>query len=506
MRTTGWLLRSSTIVLIACLTSTGCEETTTRFVEVEVPGPAGPAGPPGPPGPQGPPAPPPSEEPPPTPSEPPEGLADSLNALGFSTADTPRISNEGVALPARYSPFGRRIHVTHKPDGATVMGSPLEMALLGFSLEGQNSFLTTLNDLPFRAQGTSPSRAPQLLARRDVAQAPWARENANASDDLPPITRRDAASGDTDGDGLDELALVRIENGQLVIEISPLQTGAAATFQGTLPVPLSAAPAADVRIASGDLDDDGRAELVIAVSGSRVAGQRTGTRVLVLDDRQSGFALLRDLSFESTLQRVNVHVVLETGNIDYDVHEELVVVVNEIDTTGEVPAQAATRLFVFDDAARDFAQLVADTPTVVTTGSTQVAEAADVAIGDFDDDDINEVVAGGITGMVGGSGCGNEQGPVRYVAAMYEFDGRTREQERDERQQELRPGLPELRRRERPDDAIHVRECGGLRRRFRPRPAAEPVRVLGLPGTQRRLGTSLAGGAPRTGPVCAEHG
>jgi hypothetical protein len=82
-------------------------------------------------------------------------------------------------------------------------------------------------------------------------------------------------------------------------------------------------------------------------------------------------------------------------------------------------------MFVLDDSRSAYAQLLADTPTVVTSSASFMAQAADIAIGDFDNDDLNEIVAGGIAGMTGGAAVCNLDGSMRYVAVLYEFDGRS---------------------------------------------------------------------------------
>jgi hypothetical protein len=62
---------------------------------------------------------------------------------------------------------------------------------------------------------------------------------------------------------------------------------------------------------------------------------------------------------------------------------------------------------------------------VITTSSTHVAQTLDLAIGDFDDDGLNEIMAAGVAGMMNGNPVCNVGGNVRYVAVMYEFDGRS---------------------------------------------------------------------------------
>jgi hypothetical protein len=407
------MLRGTTISLfLLSVLLAGCDEVTKI---VEIPAPPIQSSPP-------PPAPPPPSPPPP--SEPPQTVAESLRELGISTARSPRTSNEGVPLPDNYSPFGTLISARIDDQGSAHLGSPLELALVGFSIDEEDSVLTLIDNIPIVARANVVPIFPQVLHERNIGQAAWAQEYMGA-EGVAPVTRRSVAAGDIDGNGIDELAIVRVENGQVILEVRAVDDPGAPVFNGVVPVPASISVVNDLRIAAGDFDGDRKGELAIAVSGPRAAGQRTRTSLLLFDERAGGFELLRELAFESTLQQVAVHVVLEAGNVDYDVQDELVVVINEIEANNDVPTQAAARLFVFDDSSGGYAQLLADTPSVVTTTSTRTAQTADVAIGDFDGDDINEIIAAGMSGITGGNATCNTSGDVRYVAVLYEFDGRS---------------------------------------------------------------------------------
>ncbi|HWN38839.1 MAG TPA: hypothetical protein VNP02_10105, partial [Gammaproteobacteria bacterium] len=283
---------------------------------------------------------------------------------------------------------------------------------------------TVVDNIPLAARTNVVPSFPHVLHERSNAQAPWARENLG-TEGVAPVTRRAVAAGDIDGNGIDELAIVRLQSGQVILEVKNVDDPGVPVFTGVVPVPASIPVVNDLRIAVGDFDGDRKGELAIAVSGPRAAGQRTRTSVLLFDERAGGFDLLREIPFESTLQRVDVHVVLKAGNVDYDVQDELVVAINEIEAGSDVPTQAAARLFAFDDSIGGFAQLLADTPSVVTTTATRTAQTADVAIGDFDDDDINEIIAAGMSGITNSNPVCNASGNVHYIAVMYEFDGRS---------------------------------------------------------------------------------
>src|SRR6188474_1085003 len=124
---------------------TGCD--TTKYVQVPAPAPATQNTPPASP-PAQPPEQPPTPTPTPPPAAPPETVTKSLNQLGVSTAKSPRTSNEGVPLPDAYSPFGTLINARIDDQGAAHLGSPLELALVGFSIDEEDSLLTVVDNIP----------------------------------------------------------------------------------------------------------------------------------------------------------------------------------------------------------------------------------------------------------------------------------------------------------------------------------------------------------------------
>lgn len=378
-----------------------------------------------------PPATPPVASPPPPP--PPENLEQSLNSLGVPTNASPRVSNEGVPLPDTYAPFGATIELSMLESGEVVLGAPQEMALMGFSMEDQGAFLSVIENVPLRTAAEIDPIVPGVLSKSDASQAPWAREQAG-SESLPPLTLRDATGSDVDGDGLAEFVTVRFEAGQLVLGISETDDPASAPDERIVTVPVAVSALADVRITGGDFDDDRRDELALALTAASIDGLATATVVLLLDDSQGDFAIIGQLDYQSVIPGADVHVVLVAGSTDYDVADELVVMLNElvVSRSDGIPDAVAARLFAYDDAGSDFEQLIAASPEVVTPDDTFVADVVNAAIGDFDGDDINEILVAGISGLtVTGAACNDSPDgtvPMRYLAILFEFDGLSYEQ------------------------------------------------------------------------------
>jgi len=370
--------------------------------------------------------PPPVASPPPPP--PPADLATSLNELGVPTNPSPRVSNEGVPLPEDYSPFGATITMSTLESGEVIMGAPLEMALVGFSMASEDAFLSTIENVPLRTASELDPIQPSILVKSDVGQVPWAREQLGFEHE-PPLTLRDATGGDVDGDGLAEFLVARFEGGQLILSISETDDPGALPDERVVTVPVAVSAVADVRIAGGDFDDDRRDEVALAITASSADGVATTTIVLFLEDSQGDFAVIDQLEYQSVISGADVHVELIAGNIDYDVAAEVLVILNELEVTRSdgQPDAVATRLFVYDDGGEDFLQLIAASPEVVTPTSTFVADVASAAIGDFDGDDINEILVAGLSGLTDAGVLCNDSpdgpGPLRYLAVMYEFDG-----------------------------------------------------------------------------------
>jgi hypothetical protein len=397
-----------TMILVLCLTISACEDVTNVTQVVADPGPIGGGAPP---------------------SDPPANLSASLNDLGVGTASTPRVSNEGVPLPEDYAPFGNRIVFSTLESGEVVIGAPNEVAFVGFSLDAENAFLTVVDNLPPEEAGTVRTVTPRVISKSDTAQAPWAREQ-NGFEWVAPLTFRDSTGSDVDGDGLAEFVTIRFESGLLILSIAEIDDPTVVVDERIIDVPPAIAAVGDVRIAGGDFDNDGRDELLLAISQTASAGQATNVVVVVLDDTDSDFQVITEFAYQSVLLGADVSVVLKSGNIDYDVALEIIVVLNELDITRSdgVPDAAMTRIFVYDDAATDFAQLVAERPEVVTATASYIADVASVAIGDIDGDDLNEILVAGLSGItITANSCNQSPdggpGPIRYLAVLFEFNG-----------------------------------------------------------------------------------
>ncbi|TXL64772.1 FG-GAP-like repeat-containing protein [Zeimonas arvi] len=355
----------------------------------------------------------------------PDKLADSLNLLGVATEPSPRIGNDGVALPEDFSPFGHRLKIASDDAGHTRIGAPMEWILGGFTLRGAADSFVVLDNLAMPDSG--PDIAPSPILSLGALQARWAREDG-VSERVPPVTLRDAVGGDLDGDGHDELIVAHSDSGQLRIHIADLAHGASTEESFVVAVPSDVLPIGDVRVAAGDFDADGRSEIVASISQVASPGRPTRTALLALAASAGNLVVRHARIFQSTLASdVHASTVLEPGNVDYDAADEIVLVLNEFVGTRAIPDQAATRAFVLDDARHDFAERLADTLSVVTSSATYHAQVADIAIGDLDGDWVNEIVFGGLADLTVAPSCNQDAdgnpGTLRYLLLVYDFTG-----------------------------------------------------------------------------------
>lgn len=360
-------------------------------------------------------------------NSPPSSIDESLNLLGVSTADTPRLSNDSVPLPDDFSPFGQRIKVAINGAGETHIGAPAELIFGGVALQDATDPFVVLDNLVVPETGNEIQPTP--IYSLSEAQAPWVPEDDGFEED-PPVTLRDSAGGDLNGDGYDELIIAYAQSGQVFVRIADLANRPMPDEILELPVAAEVLPVGDVRIRAADLDRDGSAEIIAAISQAAAPGRPTYTALLVFDWAPGSLVPRHSRIFRSTLgSQAGIHVsaVLEPGNIDYDAADEIILVLNEFVGTQAIPDQAATRFIMLDDANRSFTELLADGLTVDTDATSYRAQVADVAIGDLDGDFINDIVFGGLADLSVARSCNDDgnggPGSLRYLLIGYEFNG-----------------------------------------------------------------------------------
>lgn len=355
----------------------------------------------------------------------PETLTESLNALGVATDVSPRIDDDGVAIPDTFAPLGRKIVVSEvvNADGTTSypLGPLQETLIIGMRPENcldDNCFATLIDD----ATGLNDFQQPGVLYQ--YPQPPFqALEDVTAQQ-----TSRDGTGADTDGDGRDEIAIAYIDVASGAVRLSIVDSDApgAPVTDFAIAVPAGILPAADVRITAGNFDEDFPDEIAIAVSRTTDAPGSTAI-IVILDDADAGYSLANLIPIPAMDPSRSISTVLAAGQLDFDLGLELVVIQNE-EGTGTVLApppnptndrydDVATMMHIIDDLMGtpitvDARQIDVNVSFDVDTGDAAVKRAliANVAVGDWDNDALDEIFVAGLTSAPANFSCARDPG------------------------------------------------------------------------------------------------
>lgn len=369
--------------------------------------------------------------PPAPPASPPDTLTDSLNQLGVETEQPPRVDENGNEIPESYAPMGRKVVVreVQNDDGTTRMAiGPLqELFVVGLQASGSNCPDCAISLIDDAAIAVDYANAPPTIYQR-TEPAPWALEQKG--DDDFPETLRDGAKADIDGDGLDELVVVYLDAASNELRLSIVDTNSANTntIDELIPVDVNRFPISDIRLASGNFDDDIADELAVGISRRSLEPEpaNSAAYVLIIDDQDHQFDTVNEFELVAIDNSRSISLVLETGSLDYDGPMELVVVQNETgrgSVSGrEIPgiggvgyANVGTQYYIFDDvttAQGPVATGVIGAEINVSTDPDAPAEfefyqalVSDIDIGDIDNDALDEIVFGGIVDYWANNNC-----------------------------------------------------------------------------------------------------
>jgi len=314
-----------------------------------------------------------------------DGVRNKLVALGVDVASVegePRVDDDGDPLPADYNPFG----------SANSFGTIEEVLLIGPQFPNSTSLM---NIYELQGQGGNPVTVwnKANLFTPTPAQTPWA-----SSVGADPANLRTAVAADIDGDGLEEVAVLFREGAQGPITLQTYQesvNGGVIGFAVDQTLVVSTGQASDVSLLAGDFNGDGLAEFVVGITND--AGTDAGQLLFV--GNTGGTLALTQLT--KTLPRVvaasKVQLSMASGNLDYDAGSEFVVVVNELFQSANNDAGVA-RYFIFDDGNTDHAEVAVSDHQIraLLNQVNRTAIVADVAVGDIDGDNVDEIVFAGL--------------------------------------------------------------------------------------------------------------
>jgi hypothetical protein len=355
---------------------------------------------------------------PPTPEK--GELETSLNELGVDTTATGRVGPDGEPLPDDYAPLGSSASFSAPEafSGPTGPARTDELFIVGPEVTASGSRITLLELEGVQIDGggaVDPGEVVPLHAL-DEGDHPWVDDDSGAwAQSNNGHSLRAAASGDLDGDGLDELVVVYVDTALAARPVRVLTIDdAEAGFGETLSTVADGSDVLGVQVATGDFDGNGVASVVVALADA------TGIDLLFLQGAPGSYSVDGSLSkrIAATTEVDQVTARLAVGNLDYDNAQELVVVVNQLVVPNVGPPTGSARYFVFDDASTSFAQL--DSGNVIgEDAGVHAARVADVALGDITGNGLDEIVLGGLTSF--NTSC--EDQPDAIVVALANATG-----------------------------------------------------------------------------------
>lgn len=252
-----------------------------------------------------------------------DSVEQSLTGLGVNTNPGQPLDANGNPIPDDYTPLGN----TYSP------GQRVELAVMGVELEGSAARMAIVDDLG-DGGGVLTSREDTPFLESDVLTRGH------------PNTRRNVTAGDTDGDGRDELVAAYMRDQEIVLRVFEDASG---DYLETETVVALAQDVQDIQAATGDVNGDGLDEVLLALSYSDRG------ELLVVGVVDGRFTQLQTnlQSITGSLPGANISMEVSTGNADYDRSAETVVVFNEISGDNDGIAQYV----VYDDANAGYAVL-----------------------------------------------------------------------------------------------------------------------------------------------------
>lgn len=325
-------------------------------------------------------------------------VAASLNKLGVDTTPTKRKSPTGGDLPSGFAPLGTSSAYGDPPDYSnnTAAHATDAVLLVGPTLPSDSQKLYPSNLMKITGAsvtGSTPTYGTaSAMQNFDTATYPWAAPSGAAGIDPTVQSLRSVATGDLDGDGLQELVAAYVvppagAGADPTLKIDIIQDSKESYARTTYTIG-DALDITDVSVVTGDFNGDGTSQIAIATAYADHGS------LLFLKGASANYQVDASATktFTPSISGSAMYFRLASGNLDYDRSDELAVVVDEF-ASGPTGAAA---YHVFDDASTGFKELKSGT-VQGSDGGVHVALAGDISLGDIDGDGVNEVVMGGPT-------------------------------------------------------------------------------------------------------------
>jgi FG-GAP-like repeat len=324
---------------------------------------------------------------------------------------------------------GRRTHIAARGSGGVpaeggARGAVLDLRLPAASVPRfplRQLWVLALQASP--AKGCSPARLDHLLT--STLRAPTVRvTGVYAPDDPAPVvdlTARDHLTilgvgerdrtgeemlsvGDTDGDGRPELALVLRPGGiekrasAQLVNLGPLTGGLALADPAAATLTLTGMALNSTLAAGGDLDEDGRADLIVGRPGRDE--DDAGTQAVVLgrsggasvDVQQPGSAWLTVHGSATDCAAIEPDAVAAPGDLDGDGHPDLVVTASGC---GPRAKRSPAGVWLIGGGAPGSVTLGADPRAVLLARAPDDALMKLAAVGDVNGDGLPDLAYSG---------------------------------------------------------------------------------------------------------------
>ncbi|MBX2839155.1 MAG: hypothetical protein KTR35_20030 [Gammaproteobacteria bacterium] len=309
-----------------------------------------------------------------------ETVVGVLESFGVDTQASPRLDDNGAALPDDYSPLGTTRTVNRFE----------EAALFGVSIDEDAGLAGTFGGLmpviDFDLVNGTDVQA-ELLSDLDTTDQPW----------FSSGVVRSAVTADIDADGLDEIVVAWQSEADSPVQINVIQDVASDAAAGDAVVIATGVEVQSLNLVSGDLDGDATIDIAVAITDT------SDSIEVVVVTNSSGVLAGNGTSFSIAADTPTgyTHVALTTGNVDRDAGRELAVVVNRYGgdisrQTGSSISEATSRWYLLDDVSSGFQEMEGGLSVINTAGGPMVVKVADIALGDVDGDGVDELVIGGL--------------------------------------------------------------------------------------------------------------
>lgn len=349
-------------------------------------------------------------------------IQQALNKLGVNTNAGTRMSPTGSALPSGFAPLGTTAAFKDTTSGSSasnrhptkqllIAGPQISAAPAGScssvssptytgNLVGINgASVTSGGAVTFGTVTALKSFAPACDGWLNPYYGTYTYNSTLTGVDNVFQSVRSIASGDLDGDGLQETAVAYAgapTAGGIPLNLTVIQDSKEGYTSSTTTL-MDFPNIVDVSMTVGDFNGDGSATPVIAVATIDPTTNQQKGELLFLQGSPGSYKVDSSLTktFSMTLSSGAMYFRMTAGSVDYDRADELALVVGQYNPSGAVTGTAS--FYVYDDANNGFKLLHSGLVQGSDSTGTHTALAADISLGDIDGDGLNEVVVGGPT-------------------------------------------------------------------------------------------------------------